>query len=216
MKTTKRLLGMIAAIVAFLLSWFAQGQQILNSNIDVTWNGQPDGGSSWDVLVTAPMDGNMLCSYSIGADLESGQNSDAAIFVYNRGFVGQSSPPDTEIFSVEVVEGHSLSGGAYIAVSSNYVYELEAWVYPYDLGNASATFSIPISVVAPPPTLGYTTSGNTMQLYWPTNFNMQTTATLTVSNTWSDFLAVPAVSNNQNVITVDITNGNLFFRLIQK
>jgi len=70
-------------------------------------------------------------------------------------------------------------------------------------------------IPAPLPPLSIARSGSNITLYWPgwaTNFGLQV-AEGSLSATWTNLPANPVVTNNQNLVTLPLTNAPKFFRL---
>jgi hypothetical protein len=61
-------------------------------------------------------------------------------------------------------------------------------------------------------------SGNSVILSWPINapgFTLQSTTNLQPGSTWTPIMTVPVLQNGQHVVTLPLSNTNLFFRLRQ-
>jgi hypothetical protein len=59
-------------------------------------------------------------------------------------------------------------------------------------------------------------AGNSVVLAWPalaTNYQLQASTSLTVSNLWNEVTNLPVVSGTTNILTLPILNANVFFRL---
>jgi gluconolactonase len=87
----------------------------------------------------------------------------------------------------------------------------------YMVGQPYVT-SLPVLVAGTPSIkkLGFSFDGSQMNLFWPspsTGYELQSSGSLSDADEWSDVDAAPVVTNNQNVVNIEITNSAMFFRL---
>jgi len=118
--TTCRLVCPLLLTISLLISWPAQAQ-VLYSKVHVYWNGNL-AGSTWDKIIRVYANGNATCLYSISA----GTNANAFVSASDRGISGSGS--GTTVFQPVVVGVNSYSGSGSFSVTSNHLYELEAYV----------------------------------------------------------------------------------------
>jgi hypothetical protein len=74
-----------------------------------------------------------------------------------------------------------------------------------------------VGQAAAPPVLAVTQQGGNIVLTWAANatgYALECSTNLASTN-WSPVLPLPAVVGNQNVVTNNITNGAVFYRLHQ-
>lgn len=87
-----------------------------------------------------------------------------------------------------------------------------------DVGIATSFASGPDALIAPLPPLKAVLSGNSVILSWPVNapgFTLQSTTNLQPGAIWTSIPTPPLLQNGQHVLTLPISNTNLFFRLQQ-
>lgn len=88
-----------------------------------------------------------------------------------------------------------------------------------NIGNATTSAPVTIRVVSgPPPSLGFTPSGNNVLLSWPMTaggYLLETTTNLGPGTVWSVVPYAPALQNGQQVFSIPISNSSQFFRLKQ-
>jgi hypothetical protein len=87
-----------------------------------------------------------------------------------------------------------------------------------DAGIAASFAAGPNALIAPPPSLNVTPSGNSVVLTWPLSapgFTVECATNLQPGSVWTPLTTPPVLQNGQHVITVPLGNSNLFFRLEQ-
>ena len=95
-----------------------------------------------------------------------------------------------------------------VILSSNILYGV---AHTGGSGGSGALFSLFV-----PPPLSLNLSGGNAVLAWPTNadgFTLQSTTDLTAASAWTPVATPPANANGQFVITNDLANGQMFYRL---
>jgi hypothetical protein len=144
-----------------------------------------------------------------------------ATLVWNRG-AGEVTINDLNLYL------YNAATGSLIAVSTSSVDNVEHIFYAslppgrYDLQvvksaalslSTSETYALAYEVLAP--SLSISRSGSNVTVAWPVypdGFVLQATTNL-LNPGWSAVGATPVLTNNQNAVTLPITNAHRFFRL---
>lgn len=138
---------------------------------------------------------------------------------------GQTSPvalPTTNCWVKLVRSGNILSGyystnGATWLLASSLSIAMQKTVYIGLASTANNNTTLNTSTfnqVQFQPSLLFTPSANSLQFNWPTNFTLQSTTNLLVSNSWSNVSFTPTLTNGQYALAIYTTNAQRFFRLI--
>jgi fibronectin-binding autotransporter adhesin len=81
------------------------------------------------------------------------------------------------------------------------------------INNLEVDGSITVSTVTAPPTLNFTTTGNSLQFTWTGSFKLQAqtnSLSVGISNNWGDY---PGGGTSGVTVPVNVANGSVFFRL---
>jgi regulation of enolase protein 1 (concanavalin A-like superfamily) len=141
----------------------------------------------------------------------------------NSGQISPVALPTTNCWVKLVRSGNLLSGyystnGVIWLQSSSLSIAMQKTVYiglASTANNNSTLNTTTFNQVQFSPSLLFTLSGNSLQFNWPTNFTLQSTTNLMVSNGWSNVSFTPTLTNGQYTLAIYTTNGQQFFRLKQ-
>jgi len=139
---------------------------------------------------------------------------------------GQTSPvalPTTNCWvklvrSGDILSGYYSTNGLTWLQSSSLSIAMQKTVYiglASTANNNTTLNTTTFNQVQFSPSLLFTLSGNSLQFNWPTNFTLQTTTNLMVSNGWSNVSFSPTLTNGQYTLAIYTTNAQQFFRLKQ-
>lgn len=159
-----------------------------------------------------------------------GTSTNAVVTVSDIAFYVTLSPSlQIQLAGTNVVLTWPLSGAGYVLQSANKLAPPISWTtvtnmpvivnFQYTVTNQVSGGRrfyrlAEISTVAP--ALQARTSGSSFVLSWPAsaqNFSLQTTTNLTDASSWTTVTNVPAVLNQQNVVTNGISDRRRFYRL---